>query len=270
MSCHCSFTGLQISRFCLCSEDKLVESLLQNQVHLFLTTDPNEVQQASLKGQEVSSFITVDCEGEDRLVVMISDIYLRFTIGRICSGVVSVLLDQELAFCPSDQLRVMICGDAITQPNSGQQHLQVRLRIISMISGFYFLFFLFLTNSALCYWIVKEDFTLVCCRVSWLIWVRCGRGLTSPTPLSPLSWWRHMVTGTAALAPWRSCDPMECLWTRRIVWPGPHEGPSCLCSDLTSCSMAALAAWRSYEVTTWDWSVWTNLPGRCQCNSETQ
>lgn len=80
--------GLQISRFCLCSEDKLVESLLQNQVHLFLTTDPNEVQQASHK------------------------------------GVVSVLLDQELAVCPSDQLRVMISGDAIIQPNSGQQHLQ--------------------------------------------------------------------------------------------------------------------------------------------------
>lgn len=55
MSCRCSFTGLQISRFCLCSEDKLVESLLQNQVHLFLTTDPNEVEQASHGGQDVSS-----------------------------------------------------------------------------------------------------------------------------------------------------------------------------------------------------------------------
>lgn len=133
MSCHCSFTGLQISRFCLCSEDKLVESLLQNQVHLFLTTDPNEVQQASHKGQFPPLHITVDCEGEDRLVVMISEIYLRFTICLICSGVVSVLLDQELAFCSSDQLRVMICGDAIIQPNSGQQHLQVSLTFISMI-----------------------------------------------------------------------------------------------------------------------------------------
>lgn len=57
----CSFTGLQISRFCLCSEDKLVESLLQNQVHLFLTTDPNEVQQASHKGEKVSSVAYYIC-----------------------------------------------------------------------------------------------------------------------------------------------------------------------------------------------------------------
>lgn len=54
VSCRCSFTGLQISRFCLCSEDTLVESLVQNQVHLFLTTDPEEVQQASHKGQDVA------------------------------------------------------------------------------------------------------------------------------------------------------------------------------------------------------------------------
>lgn len=80
--------------------------------------------------------ITFVYEGEDRLVVMISEICLRFTISLICSGVVSVLLDQELAVCPSDQLRVMISGDAIIQPNSGQQHLQVSLRIIPTISVF--------------------------------------------------------------------------------------------------------------------------------------
>lgn len=152
MSCHCSFTGLQISRFCLCSEDKLVESLLQNQVHLFLTTDPNEVQQASHKGQFPPLHITVDCEGEDRLVVMSSEIYLRFTICLICSGVVSVLLDQELAFCSSDQLRVMICGDAIIQLNSGQQHLQVSLTIISMICFLFpILFFNKFTQHVNCY-----------------------------------------------------------------------------------------------------------------------
>lgn len=65
---------------------------------------------------------------------MISEKYFQFTICVICSGVVSVLLDQELAFCPSDQLRVVICGDAISQPNSEQQHLQVSLRIICTIS----------------------------------------------------------------------------------------------------------------------------------------
>ncbi|XP_011605720.1 cytosolic 5'-nucleotidase 1A [Takifugu rubripes] len=80
--------GLQVSKFCFCSEDNLVEGLLQNQVHLFLTTDINEVQRVSHK------------------------------------GVLSGLLDQEQTFCPSDQLRVMICGDAILQPNSRQQYLQ--------------------------------------------------------------------------------------------------------------------------------------------------
>lgn len=47
-----------------------------------------------------------------------------------------MLLDQELAVCPSDQLRVMISGDAIIQPDSGQQHLQVSLRIIHTIYVF--------------------------------------------------------------------------------------------------------------------------------------
>lgn len=178
---------------------------------------------------------------------MISEICLRFSISLICSGFVSVLLDQEQAVCPSDQLRVMISGDAIIQPNSGQQHLQVSLRSIHTIS----VFSMMLLNCS------KKIFTLVRCRVSWLIWVRCGRGLTSSTPLWPLSWWRHAAAGTAAVAPWRCCDPVECLWTRRTVWPGPREVPSCLCSDLTSCSTGALAAWRSDEVTTWDWSVWT-------------
>lgn len=52
---HRSSPGLQVSRFCFCSEDDLVECLLQNKVDLFLTTDTNEVQQASKKGQKVSS-----------------------------------------------------------------------------------------------------------------------------------------------------------------------------------------------------------------------
>lgn len=57
MSTHLSSPGLQVSKFCFCSEDNLVEGLRQNQVHLFLTTDINEVQQVSLKGQEISSCI---------------------------------------------------------------------------------------------------------------------------------------------------------------------------------------------------------------------
>lgn len=50
-----SSPGLQVSRFCFCSEDNLIEGLLQNQVHLFLTTDIKEVQHVSHKGQEVSA-----------------------------------------------------------------------------------------------------------------------------------------------------------------------------------------------------------------------
>lgn len=122
--------------------------------------------------------ITFVYEGKDGLLVMISEICLRFSISLICSGVVSVLLDQELSVCPSDQLRVMISGDAIIQPSSGQQHLQVSLRSIHTIS----VFSMMLLNCS------KKISTLLRCRVSWLIWVRCGRGLTSSTPLWPLSW----------------------------------------------------------------------------------
>lgn len=56
---------------------------------------------------------------------MVSWVCLWFTLCLFCSGVLSGLLDQELTFRPSDQLRVMICGDAILQPNRGQQYLQV-------------------------------------------------------------------------------------------------------------------------------------------------
>lgn len=62
-----TLTGLQVSRFCFSSEDDFVDSLLKNNVQLFLTTDINEMAQASHKGQEVScflSFITANCEGE--------------------------------------------------------------------------------------------------------------------------------------------------------------------------------------------------------------
>lgn len=57
MSSCLSSPGLQVSKFCFCSEDSLVEGLLQNQVHLFLTTDINEVQQVSHKGQEIPSVV---------------------------------------------------------------------------------------------------------------------------------------------------------------------------------------------------------------------
>lgn len=62
---YVTLTGLQVSRFCFSSEDDFVESLLKNNVQLFLTTDVNEMAQASHKGREVSSFlsfITANCE----------------------------------------------------------------------------------------------------------------------------------------------------------------------------------------------------------------
>lgn len=47
-----SVSGLQVNRFSFSSEDDFVGSLLQNQVQLFLTTDGNEVLEASQKGLE--------------------------------------------------------------------------------------------------------------------------------------------------------------------------------------------------------------------------
>lgn len=83
--------------------------------------------------------ITVDCEVEGK----ISELFLRLTVCLLCSGVVSMLLDQDLTFCPSDQLRVVICADVVMQPNSGQQHLQVSLGMISVNSDFFISFSLF-------------------------------------------------------------------------------------------------------------------------------
>lgn len=72
--------GLEVDRFCFSSEEDLVESLLKNKVQLFLTTDRDETLRASQK------------------------------------GVLSALLDQQVASCPSEQLRVLFCSDAVIQP----------------------------------------------------------------------------------------------------------------------------------------------------------
>lgn len=72
--------GLEVSRFCFSSEEDFIESLLKNNVQLFLSTDRNEAPRASQK------------------------------------GVLSALLDQQVA--PSEQLRVMFCGDAVIRPNT--------------------------------------------------------------------------------------------------------------------------------------------------------
>ncbi|XP_034392010.1 cytosolic 5'-nucleotidase 1A [Cyclopterus lumpus] len=73
--------GLEVSRFCFSSQEDFIESLLTNNVQLFLSTDRNEALQASQQ------------------------------------GVLSALLDRQGA--PSEQLRVMLCGDAVVRPDAG-------------------------------------------------------------------------------------------------------------------------------------------------------
>ncbi|KAM6925789.1 cytosolic 5'-nucleotidase 1A [Lycodopsis pacificus] len=83
-SCIISSTrhyGLEVGRFCFSSQEDFIESLLKNDVQLFLSTDRNEALQASQK------------------------------------GVLSAVLDQQVA--PSEQLRVMLCGDAVVRPATG-------------------------------------------------------------------------------------------------------------------------------------------------------
>ncbi|KAJ0069910.1 hypothetical protein NL108_016136 [Boleophthalmus pectinirostris] len=74
--------GLQIHRFSFSGEDDITDSLLENKVQLFLTTDSNEATQAANK------------------------------------GVLSAILGPLSACGPSEQLRVMFCGDAILDPSS--------------------------------------------------------------------------------------------------------------------------------------------------------
>ncbi|XP_013876799.1 cytosolic 5'-nucleotidase 1A [Austrofundulus limnaeus] len=75
--------GLEVSRFCFSSEEDFVESLLKNNIHVFVTTDENEAFQANQK------------------------------------GVLSLLLDENSASCPSEQLRVLFCENSIIRPGSG-------------------------------------------------------------------------------------------------------------------------------------------------------
>lgn len=77
--------SLDIGRFCFSHEDDFVESLLKNNVQLFLTTDTREVDEASHK------------------------------------GLLTALLDQQTAPCQFEQLRVMFCGSDIIQPVAGDR-----------------------------------------------------------------------------------------------------------------------------------------------------
>lgn len=76
--------GLEVSRFCSPGQEELMESLLQNKVQLFLSTDRNQVAQASQK------------------------------------GVLSALLEEHTTSPPSEQLRILFCGDAVVLPDDSQ------------------------------------------------------------------------------------------------------------------------------------------------------
>ncbi|XP_041851884.1 cytosolic 5'-nucleotidase 1A [Melanotaenia boesemani] len=85
-SCIISSTrhhGLEVSRFCFSSEEDFIENLQKNNVQLFLSTNRSEVLQARQK------------------------------------GVLSALLDENSASSPTDQLRVLFCGDAVSRPDVG-------------------------------------------------------------------------------------------------------------------------------------------------------
>lgn len=75
--------GLQIHRFCFPHEEDFTDCLLQNKVHLFLTTDTDEASRAASK------------------------------------GVLSAVLDPLSASGPSEQLRVLFCADAVLDPSLG-------------------------------------------------------------------------------------------------------------------------------------------------------
>lgn len=77
--------GLQIHSFSFSNEDDFTERLLQNKVHLFLTTDSSEATRAAN------------------------------------TGVLSALLDPQSPSGPPEQLRVLFCADAILDPSSGQK-----------------------------------------------------------------------------------------------------------------------------------------------------
>ncbi|XP_012719107.2 cytosolic 5'-nucleotidase 1A [Fundulus heteroclitus] len=112
--------GLEVGRFCFSSEDDFIESLAQNNVQLFLTTDGNEALRATQQ------------------------------------GVPSALLDKNSASCPSDQLRVVLCQDATIQPDADSsgaskksaQSFLTRLGQIRQKFGMF--------NSPLCFTIVTS------------------------------------------------------------------------------------------------------------------
>ncbi|KAM9814796.1 cytosolic 5'-nucleotidase 1A-like [Syngnathus typhle] len=69
--------GLEVSRFCFSGQEDFVACLVENQAQLFLSTEPEEVALASQR------------------------------------GVLSALLGHQTWSSPSEQLRVLLCGDDV-------------------------------------------------------------------------------------------------------------------------------------------------------------
>ncbi|KAM9854874.1 cytosolic 5'-nucleotidase 1A [Aulostomus maculatus] len=82
--------GLEVSRFCFSNEEDFVDSLLKNDVQLFLSTNRSEALRAAQR------------------------------------GVLSTLLDLPTAPGPSEQLRIVFCGDAVIRPEPDPNWLSCR------------------------------------------------------------------------------------------------------------------------------------------------
>lgn len=123
----------------------------------------------------------------------------------------------------------MFCGSDIIQPITGdRQHTKV-LRATSKT---------FPPPNLLEF----ESILIFLLRNSWLSWAKWSRSwVFSTVPWAPF-WWRHMEAGTAAAMLWRLCEPMDWVWMRHTAWLGPHDSPSCLCCDLTSCLVMPCAS----------------------------
>lgn len=89
--------GLEISRFCFSSEEDFADSLLTNNVHLFLSMDNDEALQASQR------------------------------------GVLSALLQQQTDSTSTEQLRILFCGDSVIQTEAAPPSQQAAQRFSTQL-----------------------------------------------------------------------------------------------------------------------------------------
>ncbi len=175
----------------------------------------------------------------------------------IVPGVLSALLDQQIARCPSEQLRITFCGDTVIRPDSDTRMVSGQAAQVLTTLSCWYISFTFVQDCVLSLNIavhsratekirfLKDNSHFFLCRVSQLIWARCGRGSACSTTHSASFLWHHMVAEKAVAMPYGRCGPVEWAWTRCTAWPGPPEAPYFPWSNLTSCSVTTTVAWRS-------------------------